>query len=135
MALQVRIGDQVFSAQWEAGRSPRTCEAFVRLLPFESRILQARWSGEAGWVPLGARDIGVGYEAPIGEPGPGQLLWHPAGASEAEILVPYGMCRFSSKVGPLQGNHFITLTSGLDALSSVGASLMEQGPLPFVISG
>ncbi|MGH7412838.1 MAG: DUF3830 family protein, partial [Candidatus Rokuibacteriota bacterium] len=60
--IQIRVGPLVFTARWEEAAAPRTCAAFRRLLPYRERIIQARWSGEAGWIPLGDLDLGVDAE-------------------------------------------------------------------------
>ena len=45
-----------------AGRAPHTRAAFTALLPYRQRLIHARWSGKACWVPLGDYQLGVGYE-------------------------------------------------------------------------
>ena len=60
------------------------------LLPLESRIIHARWSGESCWIPFGDLDVGFGPENATCYPAPGQLLFYPGGVSETEILFPYG---------------------------------------------
>ena len=65
-------------------------------------------------MPLGDLDFGVGYENHTSYPAPGQIILYPGGISETEILLAYGGVHFASKMGQLAGNHFITLTSGLD---------------------
>jgi len=97
--LTVHIGSLSFTARLESERAPRTAAAFLARLPFEGQLVQARWSGESGWVPLAEYDLGVEYENATSHPAPGQVLWHPPGLSEAELLVPYGSTCFSSKVG------------------------------------
>ncbi len=101
--------------------------AFRRLLPYRQRIIQARWSGEAGWIPLGDLDLGVGPENATSEPAPGALLFYPGGISETEILFPYGTARFASVKGPLAGNHFLTIVEGLERLGEVGRLLCWEG--------
>src|SRR5213082_1284093 len=54
------------------------------------RLIHVRWSGEACWIPLGALDLGLGYENATSFPAPGQILLYPGGISETEILFPYG---------------------------------------------
>ena len=54
--------------------------------------------------------------------------------SECEILFPYGACSFSSKVGPLAGNHFATLTSGQQQLREVGRRVLWEGAQEIEIS-
>ena len=125
--VTLTIGADRFPARWETQRSPATCAAFARLLPFAQKLIHARWSGEACWVPLGALNIDVGPEQPIGQPQPGQVLFYPAAVSETEILVPYGVTRFSSVAGRLEGNHFLTITGDLSRLAQVGREILWYG--------
>ena len=135
--LTVRIGSATFSATFENDAAPRTTAAFQSRLPFEGQLVQARWSGEAGWVPLGDYDLGVGYENATSHPAPGQVLWHPAGVSEAELLVPYGATCFASRVGQLAGNHFLTIHDDRGALAEIGRRLLYDGvqQIRFQMSG
>ena len=135
--LTVRIGPMSFAATLESERAPQTSEAFRARLPFEGRLVQARWSGEAGWVPLGDYDLGVAYENATSHPAPGQVLWHPPGLSEAELLVPYGSTLFSSRVGQLAGNHFLTILDEGGGLTEVGRRLLWEGaqPIRFELTG
>ena len=132
--LRVRIGQFTWQARLERETAPKTCAAFEQLLPFTSHLLQARWSGDAGWVPLGSLDIGVRYECPRADPRPGQVLWHPSGLSEAELLVPYGVTRFASQYGPLTGNHFMTLLASPAELAELGPLLLWNGAQAIEIS-
>ena len=125
--LTIRIGPLSFAARLEIERAPRTSAAFQARLPFEGQLIQARWSGEAGWVALGDYDLGVAYENATSHPAPGQVLWHPPGLSEAELLVPYGNACFSSRVGQLAGNHFLTIVDNGTALAEVGRRLLWEG--------
>jgi len=125
--LIVTAGPYTFGGVLEELRAPKTCEAFKAMLPFHSRIIHSRWSGEAAWVPLGDLDVGVGYENPTAFPAPGHILLHPAGMSETEILFPYGASRFYSVVGELAGNHFLTLTEGREHLRDLGELVLWEG--------
>jgi len=135
--LTVHIGSLSFSAVLESGRAPRTASAFQARLPFEGQLVQARWSGEAGWVPLADYNLGVAYENATSHPAPGQVLWHPPGLSEAELLVPYGNTLFSSRVGQLAGNHFLTIIDEDGGLAEVGRRLLHEGaqPIRFELTG
>jgi hypothetical protein len=135
--LTILIGSLSFAARLESARAPLTTAAFLTRLPFESQLIQARWSGEAGWVPLADYDLGVGYENATSYPAPGQVLWHPPGLSEAELLVPYGSTCFSSRVGQLAGNHFLTIIDKDGGLAEVGRRLLQDGAqsIRFQISG
>lgn len=126
-SLMITAGPLTFRARLETERAPRTVAAFERILPFRSRIIQARWSGEAAWIPLGDFDLGVGPESQTSTPEPGQILFYPAGVSETEILFPYGACRFASKFGELAGNHFLTIVEGREQLAELGRLVLWQG--------
>ena len=125
--VRITIGDVVLTGVLEKGRAPVTCAAFVKLLPLRGRLIQARWSGEAAWVPLGDLDVGVGSENATHRPLPGQVLLYPAGDSETEILFPYGLTAFAAKCGPLSGNHFLTIENAGDLLEEVGRRVLWQG--------
>lgn len=92
-----------------------------------ARLIQARWSGEAAWVPLGDLDLGLGNENHTSHPAPGQLLLYPRGISETEILFPYGAALFASKMGQLAGNHFATVTEGAEQLKELGDLVLYKG--------
>lgn len=125
--IRVTVGDLVFDGVLETTQAPRTAAAFAKRLPFRSRLVQARWSGQAGWIPLGDLELGVGYENPTSYPAPGQVLWHPAGISEAEILFPYGPTRFASKAGQLAGNHFLSVSGSAEQWEILGRRLLWEG--------
>ena len=125
--IRIRIGDLVFAARFEAQRAPRTVEAFRRLLPYEQKLIQARWSGFAAWVPLGDFRLDVGIENATHYPSPGEILFYPGGLSETEILVPYGRTAFASEQGPLAGNHFLTIVEGQEQFAELGRRLQWEG--------
>jgi hypothetical protein len=125
--LRITAGPCEFTARLEEADAPHTCEAFSRILPFRSKIIQARWSGEAAWIPLGDFELGVSYENHTSYPGPGQILFYPGGFSETEILFPYGGTRFASKLGQLAGNHFLTIVSGNKQLRKLGRLVLWEG--------
>ncbi|HZS60525.1 MAG TPA: DUF3830 family protein [Gemmatimonadaceae bacterium] len=127
MTIRITIGDLVLTGALERERAPLTCAAFVKLLPLRGRLIQARWSGEAAWVPLGDLNIGVGVENALHRPEPGQILLYPAAESETEILFPYGQTAFAAKCGPLSGNHFLTLSDPGDRLREIGRRVLWEG--------
>jgi ABC-type taurine transport system ATPase subunit len=47
--------------------------------------------------------------------------------SETELLIAYGPVSFASKAGPLSGNHFATLTDGLENLHPLGRKTLLEG--------
>ena len=128
--LEIVSGDFRFAGRLEEERAPATVAAFRRLLPLESRIIHARWSGEACWIPFGDLDVGFGPEDPTCYPAPGQLLFYPGGMSETEILFPYGHAAFASKAGALAGNHFATVTEGLERIGELGRKVLWEGAQP-----
>ncbi len=121
------VGGLKFEARLETERAPKTCAKFSAMLPLETRIIQARWSGEAAWIPLGELDLDLGYENHTSYPAPGQLLLYPGGISETEILFPYGSALFASKVGQLAGNHFATIEDGAEQLAALGKLVLWEG--------
>ena len=125
--LRIAAGPFEFTARMEEADAPKTCEAFSRMLPFRSKIIQARWSGESAWIPLGDFELGVSYENHTSYPSPGQILFYPGGFSETEILFPYGGTRFASKLGQLAGNHFLTIVSGNEQLRELGRLVLWEG--------
>ena len=128
--LRVTAGAFTFDAKFETENAPKTCAVFRKLLPYEGQIVHVRWSGEGLWIPLGDFDFGVDYENHTSFPAPGQIILYPGGISETEILLAYGGVHFKSKMGQLAGNHFITLTSGLENLHQLGTTALWQGAQP-----
>ena len=125
--LRIIIGENEFRARFESEKSPNTCKTFKSALPFVSKIIHARWSGEAVWIPLGDLQFGVGYEDATSYPAPGQIILFPRGISETEILIAYGPTCFASKAGQLAGNHFLTIEDNLDVLAELGRGTLWSG--------
>lgn len=125
-SLKVTIAGIEFDAKFEDA-APRTVAAFRRQMPYVSKVVHVRWSGEGVWIPLGEEDFGLGYENHTSYPAPGQFILYPGGISETEILLAYGGVHFSSKLGQLAGNHFMTLTSKLDMLAQIGPKVLWEG--------
>jgi hypothetical protein len=129
--IEIDIAGEVFPARFEAADAPKTVARIRALLPFSDRIIHVRWSGEACWIPMGERDLSLGYENATSHPAPGHVIVYPGGmatsVSETEILIAYGPCAFASKAGPLAGNHFLTITDKLDLLAKIGRSVLWDG--------
>jgi hypothetical protein len=111
----------------EIEKAPRTCNFFSSLLPFRQKLVHCRWSGEGCWVPLGDLASNLPIENATSYPAPGQLIFYPGGYSEAELLVAYGPVHFASKLGQLAGNHFMTVTEGMESLSELGRLTLWEG--------
>lgn len=124
--LVIHAGPYRFDARFEEA-APKTVAAFRAAMPFKSQLIHVRWSGEGVWVPLGDHDFGVPYENHTSYPAPGHIILYPGGISETEILLAYGGLNFASKMGQLAGNHFITLTSGLENLMDLGNKVLWEG--------
>jgi len=125
--VKVIAGPHTFKGRFEEKAAPKTVAAFVKRLPFVGKIIHVRWSGEGVWSPLGDLDFGVGFENNTCYPSPGQVILYPGGVSETELLIAYGYVNFASKAGQLSGNHFLTLTSGLDNLTTLGRKVLYEG--------
>jgi hypothetical protein len=125
--LRITAGPHIFIARLEENAAPNTCAAFRKLLPYRQKLIHARWSGEACWIPLGEFQLGVGPENAASHPSPGQILFYPGGISETEILFPYGSSRFACKSGPLAGNQFLTVVEGGENLAELGRLVLWKG--------
>ena len=126
--LKIVAGGFEFEARLEEDAAPKTVAALRKLLPLESKLVQARWSGEAAWVPMGFElELSLGPENANSYPAAGELLLYPGGLSEVEILFPYGATCFASKMGQLAGNHFATVHAGQGQLGELGRRVLWEG--------
>jgi hypothetical protein len=125
--LRIVAGPFEFTARLEVEAAPKSVAAFRKLLPMRSKIIQARWSGESAWVPLGELEVGVEFENHTSYPAAGELLLYPGGISETEILFPYGATLFASRMGQLAGNHFATVVGGREHLKELGRVVLWEG--------
>jgi hypothetical protein len=125
--VKIAVAGLRFEARLETELAPKSCARFTAMLPLKTRIIQARWSGEAAWIPFGDLDVDLGYENHTSYPAPGQLLLYPGGISETEILFPYGATVFASKMGQLAGNHFATIEDGAEQLAKLGKLVLWEG--------
>lgn len=125
--IKITAGGFEFRARLEQTLAPLTCACFQSMLPYRQRLIHVRWSGEACWIPLGDHQSGLGVENATSYPAPGQLLFYPGGYSETEILLAYGATRFASKMGQLAGNHFLTITEGIERLPELGRLTLWSG--------
>ena len=107
--------------------APKTVAAFGKLLPYRQKLIHVRWSGEAVWVPLGDFELGVGFENHTAHPSVGDVLFYPGGYSETELLIAYGACSFASRMGPLAGNHFLSIFEGREQLPLLGRKALWEG--------
>jgi hypothetical protein len=125
--LQITSANFSFTARFEEDMAPQTVAAFRRMLPLDSKIIQARWSGQSAWIPMGDLDVGIGPENATSYPTAGELLLYPGGVSETELLFPYGHTCFASKAGQLAGNHFATIVEGAERLQELGELVLWHG--------
>jgi len=125
--LIVKAGSFTFKARLETALAPKTCARFMTMLPYRTKIIHVRWSGEGCWIPLGEQEMGFPIENATSYPAPGQFLFYPGGFSEAEILLAYGGVCFASKLGQLAGNHFLTITDNLDKVATLGKKTLWEG--------
>lgn len=124
--IRIHAAGQTFAARLEPS-APLTAAAFCKLLPYRQRLVHVRWSGEACWIPLGDLQLGVGFENHTSHPSAGDVLFYPGGYSETELLIVYGACSFASKMGPLAGNHFLTIVDGREGLQQLGRRVLWEG--------
>lgn len=127
MQIRIAVAGYVFTAHAEEEDAPLTWGEFRTLLPYRQKLIHARWSGEACWIPLGDFQLNVGFENATSYPSPGEILFYPGLYSETEILLPYGATCFSSKLGQLAGNHFLTIVGGQEHLKELGRKVLWEG--------
>ncbi len=98
-------------------------------MPFESHMIHVRWSGEGVWLPLGDLNFGVGYEnhTKLSGAGPDHPLSRRHRRRPEILLACMAACISPAKMGQLAGNHFITLTSGLERLPELGKTVLWKG--------
>jgi len=124
--LRISAGPFEFVARLE-DEAPKTADAFQKTLPYDSKIIHVRWSGEGCWIPMGDLDLGVGPENATRYPNPGEIIFFPGGVSETELLIAYGYVAFASKAGALAGNHFATIVEGNENLRPLGMKCLWEG--------
>jgi hypothetical protein len=107
--------------------APLTVAAFQKLLPYRQKLIHVRWSGEGCWIPMGDLKLGVEFENHTSHPSVGDVLFYPGPYSETEIIMAYGACSFSSKLGQLAGNHFLTIVEGKENLRALGVKCLWEG--------
>ena len=126
--ISIQVGSDIqFIARFEEQRAPKTVAAFRTLLPYTQRLVHCRWSGEGCWIPLGDFRLDIGFENHTSHPAPGEILWYPGGYSETELIFAYGDVLFSSKLGQLAGNHFLTVVQGAEQLPEMGRRVLYEG--------
>ncbi len=125
--IRITVNQYTFKARLQTELAPTTCAAFVKLLPFKQTLIQARWSGQSAWIPLGEMKLDVLAENQTSTPEPGEILFYPGGISETEILFPYGKTVFACKDGVIAGNLFLKITEGLEQLESIGELVLWKG--------
>src|SRR5256885_6654090 len=107
--LRIVAGPFTFRARLEEDRAPLTAAAIRSMLPFHSKLVHCRWSGESTWIPMGDTKVGgpagLAYENHTNHPAPGEMLNCPGGISETENLVRYGATLVASQFGPTAGHH------------------------------
>lgn len=126
--IKITCDEFVFLSETHDG-SPSTVSAFLAMLPYQQKLIHVRWSGEGCWIPLGDAEYDLPWEDATSHPAPGEILFYPGGYSETEIILAYGPCCFSSKLGQLAGNHFLTIVEGKEQLQALGKRALWKGAL------
>jgi len=132
--ILIVVDGKRFPALLHEDKAPMTCKAIVQRLPISGKVIHARWSGEAIWLPMEEQRITVELENQTCYPSRGQILFYPGFVSERELLIPYGATMFASKSGILPGNHFATILEGLEELAAIGKKVLWEGAKDISIS-
>ena len=132
--VEIISGNYKFVGVLEEENAPKTCAAFIKMLPINEKVIHVRWSGEAFWIPYGDQNANIPYENATSHPSKGEVLFYPGGISEMEIIFAYGACSFSSKVGQLAGNHFLTVAGDMAEWYNFGRKVLLEGAQEIKIS-
>ena len=74
-------------------------------------------------LPLAAAPLALSAPVCLARSSSDSLGFRP----QVEILFPYGPTPFARVAGSLAGNHFLTLTSGLEQLTDLGQKVQWEG--------
>ncbi|MBB6253195.1 DUF3830 family protein [Nitrospirillum iridis] len=132
--IDISAGEFRFVAKLEEQLAPVTCARFRTMLPYAEKLIHVRWSGEGCWIPMGDNPYDLPWENATRHPAPGQFIFYPGGYSETEILLAYGGVAFASKLGPLAGNHFLTVVEGTEQLPLLGRKVLWEGAQPITFT-
>lgn len=128
--VKIKIAGEVFPGVLLEEKAPKTCELFKKMLPVKEKVIHVRWSGEGIWIPYGDMAPDLDYENNTCYPAPGEFIFYPGShgaVSETEILIAYGRVNFACMAGHISGNHFLTITEGLDRLYAIGRKVLYEG--------
>lgn len=131
--IQLISGDFKFTGILDEENAPKTCAAFVKMLPIKEKVIHVRWSGEGIWIPYGDQNADIPWENATSYPGRGEVLFYPGGVSEMEIIFAYGACCFASKAGQLAGNHFMTIEGDMKRWYEFGRKVLLEGAQEVII--
>ena len=125
--LIIHAGDFTFNARFEEELAPKTVAAFRKAMPFESQAIHVRWSGEAGWIPLGDLDLGAGVRKPHQLPGAG--THHPLPRRNQRDRDPAGLWwrAVREQDGSTRGQPFHHPDLGLENLTTFGKTVLWKG--------
>lgn len=131
--ISIEIGGVKFLAVAQTEKAPKTCEALMKLSPISGEVMHARYAGEGMFFGL-ENPPTLDYENHTSYASKGDVLFYPGTIHAKGILIAYGAALFQSKVGLLAGNHFASITDGLDRLPEVGMRLLREGAKPILIT-
>lgn len=131
--FNIEIGGMKFVAVAQTEKAPKTCEALTKLTPITGEVMHARYAGEAMFLTM-SNPPTIEYENHTSYASKGDILFYPGAIHAKGILVSYGAAMFQSKVGLLAGNHFASITEGLDHLPELGMKLLREGAKPIRIT-
>ena len=134
MAIEFNIDGDVFTAHLLETEAPKSTQAFLSLLPLESKLFHARWSGFAVWIDIDDVDLPIlPHENHTVYPSIGDILLYPGFRSVKEILISCGPTCFKSTAGELAGNHIATLDASRKELIELELSSFEHGSKPVTV--
>ena len=128
--FQIKIDDSVFFAFLMEDKSPKTCKAFLSLLPLEGKILHATWSGEMLFLKCNGITGRQELENATVYPSRGDVGLN---FNLGELQIVYGQAQLRARLGPAPDSIFARITENPDRLEEMGQKIHREGAKNIVI--
>jgi len=132
--LEIVIDNQHFEAELLTDEAPRTCAAFLKCLPIETKTYHCCWSGDSIFFTLPLE------KNPVPPPGEnasiygaqGHVGWYQA-QDYHEFQIVHGYAQYRRPDGPSPFNIFAKITSNLKSFDLLCRRLQKEGGKTIII--
>ncbi|HKM50051.1 MAG TPA: DUF3830 family protein [Candidatus Bathyarchaeia archaeon] len=127
--IELTIGGQRFEADLLNEQAPKTCDAFLKCLPIDTKIYHAAWSGDSlvfllheqkNWTAVPEENVSIYGSA-------GEIMWHGGGHQEFQLV--HGCAQFRWKTGPLRSNIFARIENDLKSFDALARRIQKEGAM------